>query len=181
MQRRLSAILAADMVGYSRLIAADEQETIARQKEHRAAFIDPKITQFGGRIVKTMGDGLLVEFSSAVDAVQCALEIQKGMPEREMDVGVDQRGVVRALHREHDLVVRVVELETAAQVGLQLALEAVDGLEDGDRRARRVRGQARDFPAAQSLRRRVRACWRRTCARCHGWCRNRRVARRAGS
>ena len=72
MERRLSAILAADMVGYSRLMAADEQLTIARQKEHRSALIDPKITQYGGRIVKTMGDGLLVEFSSAVDAVQCA-------------------------------------------------------------------------------------------------------------
>jgi adenylate cyclase len=91
MQRRLSAILAADMVGYSRLMAADEQKTIARQKEHRAALIDPKFSQYGGRIVKTMGDGLLVEFSSAVDAVQCALEIQRAMVEREAGAAEDRR------------------------------------------------------------------------------------------
>ena len=91
MQRRLSAILAADMVGYSRLMAADEQRTIARQKEHRADLIDPKIAQYRGRIVKTMGDGLLAEFPSAVDAVQCALEIQRAMPGREVEVAENDR------------------------------------------------------------------------------------------
>lgn len=91
MVRRLAAILAADMVGYSRLMAADEQGTIARQKELRAALIDPKIAQYGGRIVKTMGDGLLVEFSSAVDAVQCALEMQQAMLEREAKKAEDSR------------------------------------------------------------------------------------------
>ena len=83
MERRLAAILAADMVGYSRLMAADEAGTIARQKAHRAGLIDPKIAQYGGRIVKTTGDGLLVEFPSVVDAVHCAVEIQHAMPERE--------------------------------------------------------------------------------------------------
>ena len=83
MERRLAAILAADMVGYSKLMAADETGTIERQKAHRAALIDPKIAQYGGRIVKTTGDGLLVEFPSALDAVHCAVEIQRAMPERE--------------------------------------------------------------------------------------------------
>jgi len=75
MERRLAAILAADMVGYSKLMAADEAGTIERQKAHRTALIDPKIAQYGGRIVKTTGDGMLVEFPSVVDAVQCAVEI----------------------------------------------------------------------------------------------------------
>ena len=86
MERRLAAILAADMVGYSRLMAADEAGTIERQKSHRADLIDPKIAQYSGRIVKTTGDGMLVEFPSVVDAVQCALDIQREMPERETEV-----------------------------------------------------------------------------------------------
>jgi adenylate cyclase len=86
MERRLAAILAADMVGYSRLVASDEAGTIERQKLHRATLIDPKIAQYGGRIVKTTGDGMLVEFTSVVDAVQCAVEIQQAMPQREAQV-----------------------------------------------------------------------------------------------
>ena len=66
--RRLAAIFAVDMVGYSRLMEVDEEDTIARQKAHRAELIDPEIASHGGRIVKTMGDGLLVEFPSVVDA-----------------------------------------------------------------------------------------------------------------
>ena len=91
MERRLAAILAADMVGYSKLMAADEIGTIERQKAHREALIDPKIGHFGGRIVKTTGDGMLVEFPSVVDAVHCAVEIQRTMPERESQVPEDQR------------------------------------------------------------------------------------------
>jgi len=91
MERRLAAILAADMVGYSKLMAADEAGTILRQKAHRTALIDPKISQFGGRIVKTTGDGMLVEFPSVVDAVQCAVEIQRAMPDLEAQFSVDQR------------------------------------------------------------------------------------------
>ncbi|MEQ8357085.1 MAG: adenylate/guanylate cyclase domain-containing protein [Kiloniellaceae bacterium] len=83
MKRRLAAVLAADMVGYSRLMAADEDGTIDRQKALRDELIDPKIGQFGGRIVKTTGDGLLVEFASAVGAVRCAVEIQQAMPNHE--------------------------------------------------------------------------------------------------
>ena len=83
MERRLAAILAADMVGYSRLMGADEEGTIARQRAHRAELIDPQIASHGGRIVKTMGDGLLVEFGSVVDAVKCAVAVQEGMTKRE--------------------------------------------------------------------------------------------------
>jgi adenylate cyclase len=90
-QRRLAAILAADMVGYSRLIGADEEGTIARQKAHRAELIDPEIASHGGRIVKTMGDGLLVEFPSVVDAVKCAAAVQQAMSDREADVPEDRR------------------------------------------------------------------------------------------
>jgi adenylate cyclase len=90
-ERRLAAILAADMVGYSRLMEADERGTIARQKAHRAQLIDPKINEHHGRIVKTTGDGMLVEFASVVDAVACAVAIQRAIVEREADVPEEQR------------------------------------------------------------------------------------------
>ncbi len=90
-QRRLAAIFAGDMVGYSRLMEADERGTIARQKSHRAELIDPKITEHHGRIVKTTGDGILVEFASVVDAVECAVAIQRAMLEREAEVPNDHR------------------------------------------------------------------------------------------
>ena len=70
--RRLAAILAADVAGYSRLMGTDEEGTLERLKAHRRHLIDPKITEHHGRIVKTTGDGLLVEFASVVDAVRCA-------------------------------------------------------------------------------------------------------------
>ena len=84
--RRLAAILAADMVGYSRLMETDEAGTLARLKTHRLELVDPAITKNKGRIIKTMGDGLLVEFQSVVDAVQCAAEIQRRMSRRNADV-----------------------------------------------------------------------------------------------
>src|SRR5467141_3974808 len=80
--RRLAAILAADVAGYSRLMGADEEGTHERLKSLRAALIDPKIAEHRGRIVKTTGDGLLVEFASVVDALRCATEWQRGMAER---------------------------------------------------------------------------------------------------
>ena len=91
MERRLVAILAADMVGYSRLMEVDEEGTITRQKIHRSELIDPTIAEHDGRIVKTTGDGLLVEFPSVVDAVRCAVAIQRAMVEREADVPEEQR------------------------------------------------------------------------------------------
>ena len=91
MERRLAAILSADMVGYSRLMEADEREKIARQKAHRSELIDSKIAQHHGRIVKTTGEGLLVEFGSVIDAVECALVIQRDMAEREADIPEERR------------------------------------------------------------------------------------------
>lgn len=85
MERRLAAILAADVVGYSRLMEADEAWTLAALKSRREALIDPKIAQYHGRIVKLMGDGLLAEFPSAVEAVQCAIEVQHMMAGRNAD------------------------------------------------------------------------------------------------
>ena len=91
MERRLAAILAADVVGYSRLMGGDEAGTLARFKDHRAGLIDPNIAEHHGRIVKVMGDGLLVEFASVVEAVGCAVEIQRGMVARNADVPDDRR------------------------------------------------------------------------------------------
>lgn len=90
-QRRLAAILAADVAGYSRLMGADEEGTLNRLKAHRRALVDPKIAQHHGRIVKTTGDGLLVEFSSVVDAVRCAVEIQRAMLDRNAETPDDKR------------------------------------------------------------------------------------------
>ena len=80
--RRLTAILAADVAGYSRLMGADEEGTHERLKAHRRELVDPKVTEHHGRIVKTTGDGIPVEFPSVVDAVRCAVEVQWGMVER---------------------------------------------------------------------------------------------------
>jgi adenylate cyclase len=85
MERHLAAILAADVVGYSRLMEADESGTLARLMAHRNEFIDPTIAAHHGRIVKLMGDGALVEFASVVDALACAVDIQRGMRERNQD------------------------------------------------------------------------------------------------
>src|SRR6201981_3893221 len=89
--RRLAAILAADVAGYSRLMGADEEGTLARLKAHRRELVDPRIGEHRGRIVKTTGDGLLAEFASVVDAVRCAAEIQREMAERNGDVPPDRR------------------------------------------------------------------------------------------
>ena len=89
--RRLAAILAADVAGYSRLMGADEEGTLERLKALRRELVDPKIAEHHGRIVKTTGDGLLVEFASVVDAVRCAVAVQQAMPERNTGVAADSR------------------------------------------------------------------------------------------
>jgi adenylate cyclase len=89
--RRLAAILAADVAGYSRLMGADEEGTLERLKALRRELFDPKIAEHHGRIVKTTGDGLLVEFASVVDAVRCAVAVQQAMPERNTSVEADNR------------------------------------------------------------------------------------------
>src|SRR5688572_1235530 len=91
MERRLSAIMAADVVGYSRLMSANEVGTLTALKEHRAEFIDPKIAENQGRIVKLTGDGMLVEFPSLVSAVDCATAIQREMRSRNLSVPEDRR------------------------------------------------------------------------------------------
>ena len=90
-ERRLAAILAADVAGYSRLMGADEEGTLAALKLHRRELVDPKIAEHRGRIVKTTGDGALVEFASAVDAVRCAMEVQQAMAGRNMNIPEDRR------------------------------------------------------------------------------------------
>jgi adenylate cyclase len=89
--RRLAAILAADVAGYSRLIGADEETTLDRLKSIRADLIDPKLAEHRGRMVKTTGDGLLVEFGSVVDALRCATDVQRLMAKRNTEVPLDQR------------------------------------------------------------------------------------------
>src|SRR6266567_8974023 len=89
--RRLAAVLAADVVGYSRLMGADEEGTLAALKTIRRELGNPKIAEHRGRIVKTIGDGLLVEFASVVDALRCAVEVQRGMIERNAELPQEKR------------------------------------------------------------------------------------------
>src|SRR6478609_582575 len=89
--RKLAAILAADVVGFSRLTGADEDRTLARLRALRSDLIDPTIAVHNGRVIKRTGDGALVEFRSVVDAVRCALEVQNGMVERNAGVPQDRR------------------------------------------------------------------------------------------
>jgi len=96
-ERRLAAILIADVASYSRLMGLDEEGTVAALKAYRRELIDPKVAEHGGRIVKTTGDGALLEFASAVDAVRCAMEIQRAMAERNAVVSVDRYAVIAEL------------------------------------------------------------------------------------
>ncbi len=91
MERRLAAILASDVVGYSRLIRADEAGTLAALKGLRADLIDPTLAEHNGRIVKLMGDGMLAEFASVVDAVRAAVETQRAVAERNADIPEEKR------------------------------------------------------------------------------------------
>jgi adenylate cyclase len=104
-KRRLAAILAADVAGYSRLMGGDEEGTLERLKEHRRDLVDPKIAEHDGRIVKTTGDGLLVEFASVVDAVRCAVDIQRNMAERNAGVPVDRRIAYRIGINVGDIII----------------------------------------------------------------------------
>src|SRR5271169_6643447 len=89
--RRLAAILAADVVGYSRLMGADEEGTHERCQAYLVELLEPKIREHHGRIVKTTGDGVLAEFASVVDAVRCADEIQRAMADRDLDLAEERR------------------------------------------------------------------------------------------
>jgi TolB-like protein/class 3 adenylate cyclase/Flp pilus assembly protein TadD len=124
-QRRLAAILAADVVGYSRLTGADEEGTLARLRALRRELIDPTIAAHGGRIVKTTGDGILVEFASVVDSVRCAFEVQRGMASHNINVAVDKR----------------IELRVGVHLG-DVVVEDDDLLGDGVNVAARLEGIA---------------------------------------
>jgi TolB-like protein/class 3 adenylate cyclase len=102
--RKLAAILAADVAGYSRLMAADEEGTLAQLKAHRFALVDPKIVEYRGRIVKTMGDGLLAEFASVVDALRCAVELQRAMADRNAEVPQARRIEFRIGIHQGDII-----------------------------------------------------------------------------
>src|SRR3954470_8368510 len=103
--RRLAAILAADVVGFSRMMGADEEGTLVRLKRARAELIDPSIAEFRGRIFKTTGDGLLAEFPSVVDAVQCAARVQSAMLDRTAAEPEDKRIVFRVGINLGDVIV----------------------------------------------------------------------------
>jgi adenylate cyclase len=124
-QRRLAAIFAADVAGYSRLTGADEEGTIARLRALRRELIDPAIDTHRGRIVKTTGDGLLIEFASVVDAVRCAVEVQRGMTTRNTDLPAERR----------------IEFRIGIHVG-DVVVEGDDLLGDGVNVAARLEGIA---------------------------------------
>ena len=90
LERRLAAIRAADVVGYSRLMESNEERTLGALRQHRREFFDPTVAKHKGRIFKVMGDGFLVEFGSVIDAARCAVEIQTGMPDRNVGVPEDR-------------------------------------------------------------------------------------------
>ena len=94
-QRRLAAVLAADVAGFSRLMGADEEDTVRSLKAHRQAVFDPQVAAHRGRIVKTTGDGLLIEFGSVVYAIDCACAVQTAIAHRNDDVPADRRLVFR--------------------------------------------------------------------------------------
>jgi len=103
--RRLAAILAADVAGYSRLIGTDEGGTLKRLKAVRRELLDPKIAEHRGRLVKTTGDGLLIEFGSVVDALRCAVEVQREMTGRNAGIPRDNRVELRIGINMGDIVV----------------------------------------------------------------------------
>jgi adenylate cyclase len=124
-ERRLAAIFAGDVAGYSRLMGVDEEGTLSRLNAHRREFLEPKITEHRGRIVKRTGDGILIEFASAVDATRCAVEMQRGMVERNADVPQDKR----------------IELRIGIHVG-DILIEEGDIFGDGVNIAARLEGIA---------------------------------------
>jgi adenylate cyclase len=104
-ERRLAAVLAADAAGYSRLMGADEEGTLARLNAHRREFLEPTVAEHNGRIVKRTGDGILIEFASAVDATRCAIQAQRGMAQRNKDIPADQRIEIRIGIHVGDIIV----------------------------------------------------------------------------
>src|ERR1700690_804691 len=123
-QRRLAAILAADVVGYSRLMQLDEAGTLATLKSRRTEVLQPVVSRHRGRVVKLMGDGVLIEFASAVDAVECALQLQEAMETANGDLPEGKRIVLRVGINLGDVIVEGGDLYGAG-VNIAARLEAV--------------------------------------------------------
>jgi TolB-like protein/class 3 adenylate cyclase len=123
-ERRLAAILAADIAGYSRLMGADEEGTLARVKAHRREPIDPKIGEHRGRIVKTTGDGILIEFPSVIEAVSCAIAVQRGMVERNAGEPQEERITFRIGVNLGDIIVEDGDIHGDG-VNIAARLEAI--------------------------------------------------------
>jgi len=140
--RRLVAILAADVAGYSRLMGADEEGTHERLQAHLRDLVDPKIKEHRGRIVKNTGDGMLAEFASVVDAVRCAVEVQRGMIDREPDVPEERRIRFRIGVNLGDVIVEEQDI-FGDGVNIAARLEAL-AEPDGICISRVVRDQVRD-------------------------------------
>ncbi len=142
-ERRLAAILAADVVGYSRLVAADEAGTLAALRDYRAAFWEPESAAHGGRIVSTAGDGILVEFQSAVAAVECALAVQDGVTAHNADLAEDRRVTLRIGINLGEVAVEGDDiLGDGVNVAARLeALAAAGGICVSDDVARQLRGK----------------------------------------
>jgi adenylate cyclase len=141
--RRLAAILAADVAGYSRLMGADEEGTLERLKALRRELLDPRIAVHHGRIIKTTGDGTLVEFASVVDAVRCAVEVQQAMPERNASVGPESRIELRIGINLGDVIVEGDDLYGDG-VNIAARLEGIaepGGICISDDAFRQVRGK----------------------------------------
>lgn len=136
-QRHLAAILAADVVGYSRLMEQDEAGTFARLRAHRVELFEPAIDKYHGRIFKLMGDGLLAEFGSVVDAVECASAMQEAMAERNSGLAADGRIDIRIGINLGDVI---VEGEDRHGEGVNIAARLL---------AAEVRHRKRDFSAAR--------------------------------
>ena len=104
-QRKLAAVLAADVVGYSRLMGRDESGTLARLREHRRSRLEPTLARYGGRLVKLMGDGALVEFASACDALSAAIEFQQAVNEVDSERPETERIIFRIGLHLGDMIV----------------------------------------------------------------------------
>jgi len=141
-ERRLAAILAADVAGYSRLMGADEEGTHERLKAHFSQMVDPKIKEHRGRTVKNTGDGMLVEFPSVVDAVRCAVEVQRVMAARNSEVPTGRRIEVRIWINLGDVIVEDGDI-FGDGVNVAARLEALAEL-GGICISRVVRDQIRD-------------------------------------
>jgi adenylate cyclase len=142
-ERRLAAILAADIAGYSRLMGTDEEGTLARLRAHRRELIDPKISEHRGRIVKTTGDGILIEFPSVVEAVSCAVAVQQGMAERNAGTPEEKRITFRVGVNLGDIIAEDGDIHGDG-VNIAARLEAIaepGGICISDDAFRQVRGK----------------------------------------